>query len=129
MTKKRVGIQLPKQAQHQTLEQRYGIELEGLGRAAELVEIRADTPAEFAAGVQEVDAIITSWGLRIDKQVIDSMKRCVVIGVGSVGVDMVDVEAATAAGIVVTNVPDVFIEEAVYKCPRPEKVLNFDLQP
>jgi D-3-phosphoglycerate dehydrogenase / 2-oxoglutarate reductase len=34
-----------------------------------------------------------------------------VIGVGSVGVDMVDVAAATAAGIVVTNVPDVFIEE------------------
>ena len=34
-----------------------------------------------------------------------------VIGVGSVGVDMVDIEAATEAGIVVTNVPDVFIEE------------------
>ena len=34
-----------------------------------------------------------------------------VIGVGSVGVDMVDVAAATDAGIVVTNVPDVFIEE------------------
>ena len=111
MSKKRVGIQLPKQAQNQTLEQRYSIELEGLGRVAELVEIRADTAAEFAAGVADVDAIITSWGLRIDRQVIDSMKRCVVIGVGSVGVDMVDIEAATAAGIVVTNVPDVFIEE------------------
>ncbi len=49
--------------------------------------------------------------MRIDQQVIDALKRCVVIGVGSVGVDMVDVEAATAAGIVVTNVPDVFIEE------------------
>ncbi|MEE9517213.1 MAG: C-terminal binding protein, partial [Candidatus Adiutricales bacterium] len=29
----------------------------------------------------------------------------------SVGVDMVDVEAATEAGIVVTNTPDIFIEE------------------
>ena len=42
---------------------------------------------------------------------IGALEHCVVIGVGSVGVDMVDVEAATVAGIVVTNVPDVFIEE------------------
>ena len=34
-----------------------------------------------------------------------------VIGLGSVGADTVDVEAATEAGIVVTNVPDVFVEE------------------
>jgi D-3-phosphoglycerate dehydrogenase len=111
MEKKRVGIQLPRQAQNQTVEQRFALELEGLDPVAEIVEIRADTPAEFAAGVADVDAIITSWGLRIDRQVIDALKRCVVIGVGSVGVDMVDVDAATAAGIVVTNVPDVFIEE------------------
>ena len=111
MTRKKVGIQLPKQAQNQTVEQRWALELEGLAAVADVVEIRADTPAEFAAGVADVDAIITSWGLRIDRQVIDNLKRCVVIGVGSVGVDMVDIEAATAAGIVVTNVPDVFIEE------------------
>jgi D-3-phosphoglycerate dehydrogenase len=111
MEKKRVGIQLARQAQNQTVEQRFALELDGLEPVAEIVEIRADTPAEFAAGVADVDAIITSWGLRIDKQVIDALKQCVVIGVGSVGVDMVDVDAATAAGIVVTNVPDVFIEE------------------
>jgi D-3-phosphoglycerate dehydrogenase len=111
MTRKRVGIQLPRQAQNQTVEQRWALELEGLASVADIVEIRADTPAEFAAGVADVDAIITSWGLRIDRQVIENLKRCVVIGVGSVGVDMVDIEAATAAGIVVTNVPDVFIEE------------------
>jgi D-3-phosphoglycerate dehydrogenase len=111
MSRRRVGIQLAKQAQNQTLEQRYSLELEGLAKVADIVEIRADTPAEFAAGVRDVDAIITSWGLRIDRQVIDNLKQCVVIGVGSVGVDMVDVDAATAAGIVVTNVPDVFIEE------------------
>src|SRR5277367_2944206 len=111
MTRKKVGIQLPKQAHNQTIEQRWSLELEALASIADIVEIRADTPAEFAAGVAEVDAIITSWGLRIDRQVIEALKRCVVIGVGSVGVDMVDIEAATAAGLVVTNVPDVFIEE------------------
>jgi D-3-phosphoglycerate dehydrogenase len=111
MVRKRVGIQLPKQAQNQTIEQRWSLELEALAPVADIVEIRADTPAEFAAGVADVDAIITSWGLRIDRQVIEALKRCVVIGVGSVGVDMVDIEAATAAGLVVTNVPDVFIEE------------------
>ena len=111
MTKKKVGIQLPRQAQNQTVEQRWSLELEALAPIADIVEIRADTPEEFAEGVRDVDAIITSWGLRIDKQVIDALEKAVCIGVGSVGVDMVDIEAATAAGLVVTNVPDVFIEE------------------
>ncbi|MFM8356685.1 MAG: C-terminal binding protein [Gammaproteobacteria bacterium] len=109
--RKKVGIQLPKQAQNQTVETRWALELEALAPIADIVEIRADTAAEFAAGVSEVDAIVTSWGLHIDRQVIEAMPRCTVIGVGSVGVDMVDLEAATEAGIVVTNVPDVFIEE------------------
>jgi D-3-phosphoglycerate dehydrogenase len=111
MSKKTVGIQLPKQAHDQTVEKRYALELEALAPVADINDIRADTPAEFAAGVKDVDAIITSWGLRIDRQVIDALENCVVIGVGSVGVDMVDIDAATQAGIVVTNVPDVFIEE------------------
>jgi D-3-phosphoglycerate dehydrogenase len=111
MALKKVGIQLPKQAQNQTVEQRYALEIEGLAGTADIIEVRADTPAEFAAGARGLDAIITSWGLRIDREVIASLEKCVVIGVGSIGVDMVDVAAATAAGIVVTNVPDVFIEE------------------
>ena len=111
MAKKKVGIQLPKQAQNQTVEERWSLELEALAPIADIIEIRADTPEEFAAGVQDLDAIITSWGLRIDKTVIDNLHNASVIGVGSVGVDMVDIEAATAAGLVVTNVPDVFIEE------------------
>ncbi len=111
MSKKRVGIQLPKQARNQTVETRYALELEALAPIADIIDIRADTPAEFAEGVRDMDAIITSWGLQIDKQVIESLEKCVVIGVGSVGVDMVDIAAATEAGIVVTNVPDVFIEE------------------
>ena len=106
--RKKIGIQLPSQAQNQTTSERYALELEALAPVGDIIDIRADTPAEFAAGVKDVDAIITSWGLRIDRQVIDALEKCVVIGVGSVGVDMVDIEAATEAGIVVTNVPDVF---------------------
>src|SRR5579862_7710080 len=111
MTKKKVGIRLPRQVYSQTLEQRWAHELEALAPIADIVEIPADTPEEFAEAAAELDAVITSWGLPIDQVVIDGLKQCIVIGVGSVGVDMVDVGAATAAGIVVTNVPDVFIEE------------------
>src|SRR6202008_3710726 len=50
-------------------------------------------------------------GRPITKRIIDGLDRCKVITLGSVGVDSVDVAAATARGIPVTNVPDTFIEE------------------
>ena len=109
--KKKIGIQLPRQANPAEVAIRYSLELEALEPLAEIIEVAAQTPEEFAAGVKDMDAIITSWGFRIDAQLIEQLENCVVIGVGSVGVDMVDIEAATKAGIVVTNVPDVFIEE------------------
>src|ERR1700691_5467336 len=109
MTKKKVGIRLPKFAQ--TVDQDWSWELEALAPIADIVEVRADTPAEFLKGVYDADALLTSWGMRIDAEIIGGLEKCTVIGVGSVGVDMVDVAAATEAGIVVTNVPDVFIEE------------------
>ena len=109
--KKKIGIQLPRQANPEALDIRYALELEALEPLAEIVEISATTPEEFAEGVRSMDAIITSWGIRIDAEIISQLEHCAVIGVGSVGVDMVDIQAATEAGIVVTNVPDVFIEE------------------
>ncbi|MCB1684808.1 MAG: C-terminal binding protein [Pseudomonadales bacterium] len=109
--KKTVVVQLPAQAKSQTTAERYALELEALAPVASIVEVEAPSPAAFGAAAAQADALITSWGIQIDADVISRLERCVVIGVGSVGVDMVDVEAATAAGIVVTNVPDVFIEE------------------
>ncbi len=50
-------------------------------------------------------------GRRITKAMIDGLQRCKIISLGSVGVDSVDVDAATAKGIPVTNCPDTFIEE------------------
>ncbi len=111
MPKRKVAIRVPARAQDQTVASDWSYELEALGPLADIVEVRAMTRAEFIDGVRDADAIITTWGMRIDQEVIAALDRCVVIGVGSIGVDMVDVAAATAAGIVVTNVPDVFIEE------------------
>ena len=129
--KKKIGIQLPRQANPEELAIRYSLELEALDPIAEIIEVSAKTPEEFAAGVKHMDAIITSWGFRIDASLIDQLEKCVVIGVGSVGVDMVDIEAATRAGIVVTNVPDVFIEEVadhalmlLLGCARQMKTMN-----
>lgn len=111
MGKRKIAVQLPAVAREAPVAERYSLELEALGDLAEIVEVDGTSAASFIAGARDADAIITSWGIRIDKQIIAGLEKCVVIGVGSVGVDMVDVDAATEAGIVVTNVPDVFIEE------------------
>jgi D-3-phosphoglycerate dehydrogenase len=109
--RKRVVVQLPGRPDNRPVAERYELELEALAPVADIVEVQADTPAAFAEAARDADALITSWGVRIDAEVIAALTKCVVIGVGSVGVDMVDIPAATDAGIVVTNVPDVFIEE------------------
>jgi len=108
----KVVAQLPAHAQTGDVRERYAWELESLSPiGAEIVEVAAATPAEFLAVAADADALITSWGFRITEEIIAGLERCSVIGVGSVGTDMVDVDAATRAGIVVTNTPDIFIEE------------------
>src|SRR5215468_7631528 len=89
----------------------YSIEREALDPiGAEIVELPAKTEEEFIALAQDADAVIAR-NRRITAAIIKGLKNCKVIGLGSVGADTVDVDAATEAGIVVTNVPDVFIDE------------------
>ena len=111
MNRKKVVAQLPAHVRPGDVAERYGPELEALSPIADLVEVQGSDAEAFARGARDADAIITSWGIQFDREIIARLEKCVVIGVGSVGVDMVDVAAATDAGIVVTNVPDVFIEE------------------
>src|SRR3954466_14604270 len=88
----------------------YGYEMEALEPiGAEIVEAPANE-AEFIAAATIADAIYGK-GMRINKPVIDALENCKVITLGTVGVDSVDVKAATARGIPVTNIPDTFIEE------------------
>ncbi len=88
----------------------YGLESEALqGLDAEIVEAPMDE-AGFIAAAKDADAIYAK-GIPITKTIIDALQNCKVITLGSVGVDSVDVKAATARGIPVTNIPDTFIEE------------------
>jgi D-3-phosphoglycerate dehydrogenase len=89
----------------------YKLEMEALAPLdAEIVEIVARTDDEFAGAARDADALYAK-GRPITKRIIEGLERCRVIALGSVGVDSVDVAAATARGIPVTNVPDTFIEE------------------
>jgi len=89
----------------------YALELEALRPlGAEIVEVDAKSEDDFVAAAREADALYAK-GRRITKKIIDGLERCRVISLGSVGVDSVDVAAATARGVPVTNVPDTFIEE------------------
>ena len=88
----------------------YDYEMEGLaGIDAEIVEGPTDE-AGFIAAARNADALYAK-GIKITKPIIDSLAKCKVIALGSVGVDSVDVAAATARGIPVTNCPHTFIEE------------------
>ena len=89
----------------------YALEMEALGPlGAEIVEVAGKTEDEFIRAARDGDALYAK-GRSITKRMIDGLERCKVIALGSVGVDSVDVAAATARGIPVTNVPDTFIEE------------------
>src|SRR5260221_213039 len=103
-------ILTPKGASFTVAGSNYDYEKEALDPiGAEIIEAPANE-AEFIAAAKTADAIYAK-GMPISKAVIDSLQNCKVITLGSVGVDSVDVKAATARGIPVTNIPDTFIEE------------------
>src|ERR1700746_406815 len=88
----------------------YAYEKEALDPiGAEIIEAPTNE-ADFIAAAKTAAAIYAK-GMPITKTIIDALQNCKVITLGSVGVDSVDVKAATARGIPVTNIPDTFIEE------------------
>jgi D-3-phosphoglycerate dehydrogenase / 2-oxoglutarate reductase len=89
----------------------YELEMEALqGLEAEIVEVSPAPEEAFISAARHADALYAK-GMPITKHIIDGLEQCCIIALGTVGVDSVDVPAATARGIPVTNVPDTFIEE------------------
>src|SRR5665648_569390 len=77
---------------------------------AELVLAHCHTEDEIIKATQDTDGIINQYA-PITRRVIESLKRCKVIARYGVGVDNIDVEAATEYGIIVANVPDYCVDE------------------
>ena len=106
-----VMVQVPAGVTQDRVDASFAIEREALDPiGAKIVGVSARTEEEFIAAAKNADALIAR-GRRITRDIIAGLDNCVVIGLGSVGADTVDVGAATDHGIVVTNVPDVFIDE------------------
>jgi D-3-phosphoglycerate dehydrogenase / 2-oxoglutarate reductase len=76
----------------------------------ELVPAQCRTEEEVIAACRDADALINQYA-PITRKVIDSLEKCRVITRYGVGVNTVDVEAATEKGICVANVPDYCMDE------------------
>ena len=82
--------------------------LDGL---ADLVAMKVKTPDEFIAEAADCDALLNTYAGPITAEVMAKMPKCRIIARYGIGVDTIDLEAATAAGIIVTNNPTYCIEE------------------
>jgi D-3-phosphoglycerate dehydrogenase / 2-oxoglutarate reductase len=78
---------------------------------ARIVPVRASTEEELIQGAAEADALVPGPRVRITSNVIAGLNKCRIVANGGIGVDSVDVEAATQKGIPVTNIPDLFVDE------------------
>ncbi len=77
---------------------------------AELIATQATSEEELLGVVEGADALLVCYA-PVTRRVIDRARGCRIIARYGIGVDNVDVEAASAKGIVVTNVPDYCVEE------------------
>src|SRR5437773_4611349 len=82
--------------------------LSRIGARLEVAE--APTTAAILRAARDADALLVTYAT-ITADLIAHMARCRVISRFGIGVDNVDVPAATSAGIVVTKVPDYCIDE------------------
>jgi D-3-phosphoglycerate dehydrogenase / 2-oxoglutarate reductase len=82
--------------------------LEVLRRYAARIQLDSNTgldPAALAAVIERYDALVIRSSTKVTKEVIERARSLKVIGRAGVGVDNVDLDAATRRGVVVMNSP------------------------
>ncbi len=72
---------------------------------AELKLAKGTTPEDILAIAREADGLLVTYA-KVSAPLIEQLTRCKIIARFGIGVDSVDIDAATRAGIIVTNVPE-----------------------
>jgi len=78
---------------------------DALGDAVEVVGLNAKSEEELIGPAKDADALIVQYS-HVGRRIIEEMQQGKIIARYGSGVDIVDVEAASECGIMVTNVPD-----------------------
>ena len=76
-----------------------------LGELGELMPMQTKKPEEFLAAAADCDALLNTYAGPITAEAMAKMPRCRIIARYGIGVDTIDLKAATEAGIIVTNNP------------------------
>jgi D-3-phosphoglycerate dehydrogenase len=84
----------------------------GIELLRERFDVDVDPNADLAEKIGAYDAIVIRSATKLTAEVLELAERLKVIGRAGVGVDNVDVEAATRRGIVVANAPESTVTSA-----------------
>lgn len=87
------------------------VENKTLGALADIVALKTKKPEEFLSEAGDCDALLNTYAGPITAETMSRMPKCKIIARYGIGVDTIDLDAATAAGIIVTNNPTYCIEE------------------
>ena len=79
--------------------------VEALGDQVEVRWVDGPNRAELLAAVPEADALLVRSATTVDAEVIEAAPKLKIIGRAGVGLDNVDIPAATERGVMVANAP------------------------
>ena len=87
------------------------VETKILAGLADLVPLQTKKPEDFLSQAADCDALLNTYAGPITADVMAKMPKCRIIARYGIGVDTIDLDAATQAGIIVTNNPTYCVEE------------------
>ena len=76
-----------------------------LSQVAQVDQMIGISDSELASIIKDYDALMIRSGTQVTKEIINSSNKLRIIGRAGVGVDNVDVKAATQKGVLVVNSP------------------------